>query len=460
MLRMKGILVLLISILIQNRVEAQDNFVVVSPQPGDNWKYLQETINNCIAKGIKSIHFRKGVYNISKPLHCENNGKFFSLNLLGEDAAHFNDEKLEAKIVCNFKEGYAIGYQLCRSSLIKGLVIHGQGIFNDSRTKPYAGIIVDPFDRGNTSGSSGLIIRECRIFNFTTGVVISPNGKTLNAENIHVETCSIDGVKIAYATCQRQSKANTVKNLICWDKIETVFDGKTYGQGAGVMPFITGVNVAGRVKQIFNFGAQLFTTYAQGIFAEQIEQIGVIDDGFAGVTIRDSYFDFAVWVFPRYHFKGNRVKFDNVGMRYYDDKFNKRIVIEGFENFFSNCYSDLPLLMQESTITESKSTNFYLNFNCIPESRTKVVRHSDLSTWQWLDMQYLNKEEKYVECSKPVKVKKGDYLVGGQSWNVFARVVGQKGNRILIDDVSDGIKTGQYHMGISGITLEKVTVRY
>lgn len=454
---MKGI-TLLISCFLKASVllcQSQENFVTVSPQQGDNWKYLQETINNCIAKGIKSIHFRKGTYNISKPLHCENNGKFFSLNLLGEDLAHFNLETSEARIVCNFTEGYAIGYQLCRSSLIKGLVIYGQGIQTDSRFKPYAGLIVDPLDRGTTSGSSGLIIRECRIRGFTAGIVISPNGRTLNGENIHLENCSIDGVKIAYATCQRQSKANTVRNLICWEKTSTVFDGKTYGQGLGNIPFIEGVNIAGNVKEVFNFGPQLFTTYAQGIFAEQLQRVGTIEDGGVGVTIRDSHFDFALWEFPSFHFKGNRVKFDNVGMRYYDDKNDKRIIIEGIENSFQNGFSDLPMLMQVSAEDELKRTNYFLNYDCIPISKKGMIKQTDIETWLWLDRQILDVEKKYVVSTVPFKVKKGDYLVGRQPWRVYARIVGQEGNKIYIDNITEGIKTGHYHMGVNGFDLSR-----
>jgi len=103
------------------------NFIVVKPQKGDNWSYLQTAINTCIAEGIKDIYFSKGNYSISKPLVLENDGKFFSLNLIGEDAAQFNQETSEARIICTFSEGFAIGYQMARSSLIKGLVIYGTG---------------------------------------------------------------------------------------------------------------------------------------------------------------------------------------------------------------------------------------------------------------------------------------------------------------------------------------------
>lgn len=432
------------------------NSISIAPQKGDNWDYIQKTINWCIANNVKTIYFAKGEYPISKPLVCENNGKFFSLNLIGEDAAHFNLETAEPRIICNFKSGYAIAYQLCRSSLIKGLVIYGQGIQPDERFKPYAGIVVDPVYRGTTSGSSGLIIRDCRIRNFTAGIVISPNGTSLNAENIHVENCSVDHVKIAYATCQRQSKANTVKNLICWENIETVFDGKTYGQGLGVIPYIYGVNVAGYVKQVFNFGPQLFATSATAIFAETLERIGSIEDGACGVTIRDSHFDFDLNAFPEYHFKGNRVKFDNCSMRYYDDKNDKRIVIDGIDNLFYNGYADIPFLMQNSGKEELGRTNRYFNYQCVPESLDRVVKASELETYQWLDKQYINVEKKYIEVTdQKFNVKFGDYIVTLLPFKPIARVVGRSGNKILIDNITQGVKTGNYHVGVNGFKSTK-----
>jgi hypothetical protein len=427
------------------------NFIVVKPQEGDDWNYLQTAINSCISKGIKDIFFSKGTYEISKPLLVENDGKFFSLNLIGEDAAQFNLETSEARIVCTFSEGFAIGYQMARSSLIKGLVIYGVGRGKDERFNVYSGISIDPYNRkkNGTSGSSGITISNCRIRNFTAGISISQNGVTLNAENIHMEDCSIDGVKVAYATCQRQSKANTVKNLICWENVETVFDGVSYGQGLGVIPYIDGANIAGSVKQIFNFGPQVFATSAQKIFAETIERIGVITDGGAGVIIRDSHFDFDWYKFPDYHFKGNRVTFENCSMRYYDEKNDKRIVIDGIENMFMNGYTDRPFLMKEVSKEEDGRTNYYFNYRCVPASKMKVVAHKDISTYYWLDQQFVDVKTKTITVTdRPINGKVGDYIDTGHPFYPIARIVGIEGNVIKIDNILTGFKSMKLHIGI------------
>jgi len=430
------------------------NFIVVKPQKGDNWSYLQTAINTCIAEGIKDIYFSKGNYSISKPLVLENDGKFFSLNLIGEDAAQFNQETSEARIICTFSEGFAIGYQMARSSLIKGLVIYGTGRGKDERFDVYSGVSIDPYNRkkNGTSGSSGITISNCRIRNFTVGISISQNGVTLNAENIHVEKCSIDGVKVAYATCQRQSKENTVRDLICWENVETVFDGVSYGQGLGVIPYIDGVNIAGSVYQVFDFGPQLFATSAQKIFAENITRIGNIVDGGVGVTIRDSHFDFNWNKFPASHFKGNWITFDNCSMRYYDDKNDKRIIIDGLNNSFLNGYTDKPFLMKIADREELHRTNYYFNYKCVSGSKSRVVAQSEIETFYWLDQQFIDVKTKTITVTdRPIKAKVGDYIEAGHPFYPIARIVGIEGNVIKIDNITDGFQSKKFHIGISGL---------
>lgn len=430
------------------------NFLTVQPQVGDDWPYLNKIIKTAITKKIKTIIFRKGTYDISRPLLIEDSGRFVSLNLIGEDAAHFTGgEETEARIEARFSEGFAIGYQLARSSLVKGLVIYGQGRGKDTRFDVYAGISIDPHNRGTTSGSSGILIRECRIRNFTVGIIISQNGVTLNGENIHVENVSIDYVKAAYVSCQRQSKQNTVRNLICWAETETVFEGKEYGQGLGVMPYIDGANIASfTIGRVFNYGPQLAATSAQKIFAETIKQIGNIDDGGVGVTIRDSYFDFAFYWFPEYHFKGNNVTFDNVAMRYYDDQNNKRIVIDGVGNMFLNGYTDRPFLMKDAERWEElKRTNYYFNYKCVPESKTRVVAHKDISTYEWLDQQDIDVENKRCIVNRPHHAKVGDYLDAGHPFTPFARVERISGDTLFLTDFTIGLKSGRYHLGLNGV---------
>jgi hypothetical protein len=446
---MKKILALLI--FVSFAAQAQINYTTVSPVPGDDWPNLQAKINYCIKYKIKNLYFKKGIYEISQPLLVENNGQFVSLNLLGSEAAHFTgSEDTEAKIVANFTSGFAIGYQLARSSLIRGLVIYGQGRGMDTRFDVYSGIAIDPYNRGTTSGSSGILIKDCRIRQFTNGVTISQNGVTLNAENIHLEKCSISDVRNAYATCQRQEKQNTVRDLICWDNVETVFNGMDYGQGLGVIPQIYGANIAGSVYQIFNFQYQDHATFAQGIFAENLTRIGTIIDAGVGVTIRDSHFEFSPWKFPQWHFKGNGITFDNCVMRYYDGLNNKRIIIDGLNNTFTNGYTDLPFLVKNTGWEEHGRMSFYSNYKVIAGSKTRVVTTQEIETFYWLDQQLIDVENKRIVVNRYHNGKVGDYIDGGHPFNIIARVAAVNGDTLFLDCIQDGWTTKVFHIGLTG----------
>jgi hypothetical protein len=430
------------------------NGITVAPVAGDDYAYLQGKINYCIVNNIKNMYFTYGEYQISRPLLVEDPGKQVTLNLIGNNAAHFDLEVQNPKIVCTFSDGFAIGYQLGRSSLIKGLVIYGTGRGTDTRFNAYSAISIDPYYRGTTSGSSAIIIEDCRIRGFTNGITISQNGVTLNGENIHVRDCSIDGVRNAYVTCQRQSKENTVKDLIVWDNVETVFNGMDYGSGLGNIPYIDGANIAGTVYQVFKFQYQDFATSAQKIFAESIHRIGSIVDGGVGVTIRDSHFEFPNYVFDYPHFKGNNITWDNCSIRYYDGLNNKRVVMEGVGNTYLNGYTDIPFLSQNSLSPQwvaPQRLNFYSNYKAVPASKTRVVVSDEMETFYWLDQQYIDVENKRCIVNRWHNAKVGDYLDGGHPFVVFARVAAVSGDTLFLDCIKDGLATQTIHLGLSGL---------
>jgi hypothetical protein len=431
--------------------QGQINYTTIAPVAGDDYPTLQAKIKYCIKNGIKNLYLKKGTYEISKPLLVEDSGRFVSLNIIGSPAAHFNLESQEARIVCTFSEGFAIGYQLARSSLISGLVIYGTGRGKDERFDVYSGISIDPYHRGITSGSSGILIKECRIRNFTNGITISQNGVTLNAENIHVEKVSIDNCKNAYVTCQRQAKENTVRDLIVWDGVETVFNGVDYGQGLGNIPYIDGANIAGSVYQLFNFGGQDFATSAQKIFAETISRIGNITDGGVGVTIRDSHFDFAYYAFPQSHFKGDNITWDNCSIRYYDGHNDKRIIIDGVNHSFLNGYTDRPFLLKVAEKEEYHRTSYYSNYKVVANSKLRVVPQSEIESFYWIDQQWIDVENKRVILNRWSPAKPGDYLDAGHPFKIYARIKEVRGDTLILDCITDGLTTGNKHFGINSL---------
>jgi len=197
----------------------------------------------------RTLYFPAGTYKITAPLIFQNwtgaNYSQFTLNLLGQEGADFNNTSGEAIIDASaITDTFAIGYQLARSSVIKGLVIKGSFApsfssyksyvdkpydtfasdfsVRDNRYSPYSGIVFEPFDntgslaaanrypglsayyRGDgtqpTSGSSGVRVIECRISGFAVDIMISPNGQTQNAENIHIIDCTLEVAKAVYAS--------------------------------------------------------------------------------------------------------------------------------------------------------------------------------------------------------------------------------------------------------------------
>lgn len=304
----------------------RSNYITLSPKSGDNHSYVTDIGYKAMEKG-KSLVFANGVYKFSKPLLFDNNEKFFSLNLLGGVSSHFTNSE---QVVFDFgNSDYGIGYQLARSSTIRGIQIKGAGQF---------GIVIDPLAK-NQNGSSAIAVKECMLDGFECGMVISPNGQTLNGENIHLHDSQIKNCKIGFATTHWQNKGNSVNRLVVWENVDVVLDGITYGQKVGVMPHIDIINVAGwSVKKLFQFEYQRCAVEVNKVFSESIHQIGEVS---GAVTFRGCTFDAALDVIPEHHFKGRNVKFDRCVFSYYDNLNNKPFIMSRDSNHFTDCYSDI-----------------------------------------------------------------------------------------------------------------------
>lgn len=322
----------------------------------------------------RTLYIPPGSYTYSQPLLFSNAGKFFSLNLIGEEGTHFTSAEYSTRLIYTGRDGFAIGYQRARSSLIKGLSIQGPFVpahrtiaeqfatpyatyaagVADNRYAPLQGIAIDPNPPASsetTGGSSAVNITECRIFGFTVGVGYSLNGQTYNAENCTIEKVSFENCKAAIAFGQAQIKNNYVRQIISWGGVHTMIDANTYGSLSGLRPtpaFIDGMNLAGGVNRIFNVNSN-FTFAAQNIYAELLFEIGRIESP-APWSIKYSTFHFpdeaSVPFFPEYHLNGTNGDFETCDFRVYDDKFNKRMILRGDQLAFTNCRFDRPPLEQ------------------------------------------------------------------------------------------------------------------
>lgn len=399
-------------------------FGAIGDGVADDWPAIQKAINTIVNHPNlpRTLFFPQGVYSISKPLIVAvwngTNYTFCSINLVGQQSAHFNSTAQEAVIAPTFTNTFALGFQMARSGIVQGLVIRGlfspaSGMANwrayynrpysswvtsqdsrvrDSQYSPYAGIVIDPFRNTNTrppdggypnlgswyrgdgsatnSGSSAISIEDCRISGFTVDILLSPNGQTSNAEDIQVRRCALEVAKAAYAVCQFQSKDNFIRDAISWDRVHTLIDNGTYGNQKGQPPYVDGWNIAGDIIELANLPNVEFTTSFSNIFAESIFRIGTLN---GKVAVMNSEFNFNIipnpLLIPHSHLEGKGSTFFNCGLRYFDNYFNKRLIFYAVSTFYHCSFDDLPI---EPTSYSKESTEG-LSFHDCFVGQDKVI---------------------------------------------------------------------------------------
>jgi len=322
-------------------------FGAVGDNSVDDQPAIQKTIDTLVnltaSKGkVKSVYLPIGKYRIDTPilLNKWDQGagryQFFSLDFIGE-TSFWEFDNSGTEILANFIDKFAIGVQLGKGIRIENIRVTGQfsyawqGVGGDEQTKnfyastyagftatlpcrdsrysPYAGIVIDPFStsvpadggypgltsfyRGNTGavGSTGIVIEECFVAGFVTGIITSPNGVTLNAELVDIFRVQFRDCKACVAGCQAQEKINRVSFMACWGACHTVFMFNEYGaQNPGYWS-VDNVNLAGYNNRfIRREESGFFNMKIDAIYAEELGRIGDFDFTM-GTTISNSIFD-------------------------------------------------------------------------------------------------------------------------------------------------------------------------
>ncbi|MBN4059235.1 hypothetical protein JYT22_01125, partial [Endomicrobium sp. AH-315-J14] len=187
-------------------------------------------------------------------------------------------------------------------------------VVNDCRDKPYspyAGIAIDPFhpytgsgmlggfdpsqgyprlekfyanlEKSKVAQSSSCSFENLAIEFFVVGVVISPTGRTTNAENIVLRSCNIKTVRVGVNICQPQSRNVLLQDIIC-SGFEYFVSTNNYGiviqlvggaVPAGTAPTILGANV-GVGKYLFNVAISSQGFLVSGLYAEAFLSIGYV----------------------------------------------------------------------------------------------------------------------------------------------------------------------------------------
>jgi hypothetical protein len=310
----------------------------------DNAGVLQKGINTVLSNPstLRNFFIPRGVYSFSKPLQVAVIYKEVytgcSIHIYGESS--FWDSGTGTTLQFTATDGYALGLQLNKGSEINNLTITGrfkapQGkdslyynipfeAFTDSDKKCgelYAGLVIDYDGSRNTSGSTGLKIHDMHVSNFTIDYLISPNGKTFNADILIFENIRCGDAKVGFATGQAQEKGNVIRGIYSWGSIHTLFSSGRYGKAQAGNYTIDGGNIAGRCIQLFDIRQQgWYSTSISNIFAESLGRIGTITSQIP-TGINNSTFHFA---YPSKAGKQNllnanneKISFTNCIFRYY-----------------------------------------------------------------------------------------------------------------------------------------------
>lgn len=313
----------------------------------DNSTALQKGINTVLANGetLRNFYIPKGTYNFSKPLIIANvyKGQYTgsTIHMYGETS--FWDCCSGTTLKYTATDGFAIGLQLNKGTEINNLAITGQfkapagndtsyynipfEKFNDVNGKCgtiYAGIVIDYDGSKNMGGSTGVKIHDVSVSNFTIDYLVSPNGKTFNADILLFENIRCGDAKVGFASGQAQEKGNVIRGIYSWGSVHTLISIGRYGKLQAGNYMIDGGNVAGKCIRLFDISQSgWYATSIANIFSESIATIGSISTQIP-TSISNCTFHF---VFPEvigkqtlFYTNNDKTKFSNCIFRYYGSK--------------------------------------------------------------------------------------------------------------------------------------------
>jgi hypothetical protein len=360
---------------------------------------IQAAVSCVCASGstASKVKLQNKTYSISTPIGIYRYNtdatryEYVNCEIVGETVA--SDTMKMPVITTTFKDRPAFWTQQSRAVAIRNIEIIGLNTISmtvpeimtsapasfvvnscrDSANSPYCAICIDPF-AGNISyapdggypsmaayyqgavtsnGSSRVTVDGCVIQNFVVGVMITPNTRTQNAENIRIDYCWIDHCKVGIAIGQSQSRSVVVNDITCWGQTYVLFDSLNYGTQAAPSPVVTGGNIAGSVQNLIFAGLNYGTMSMTNLYAESLGSIGILKNGNGGLpcNFTGCYFHFndpvsttsktRPWVI----WADGPVKFDSCYLGYYNGT-NMPLNVGPYGNnyVFENCSLDTVVL--------------------------------------------------------------------------------------------------------------------
>lgn len=304
------------------------------------------------------------------------------------------------------KDQFGIGVQLGKGAKIKNIKLEGRftppaatgydwfkldfseftdPTCRDTQYSPYSAIVIDPFSRtgslptdryqdldiyytqddsNDSGGSTGIEMEDIWITNWVIGFICSPNGHTVNAEQIRWTKIQFAKVKAAFVNCSAQEKVNVIDMVGCWDDVHTVFHKGSYGVATAGVYKVSNLNLAGRVNQIFLDGqGGYFASHFDHLFSESLGKFGYLESAL-GSSVSNCELGFALpqeltGALPNWLFEGGGITFNNCNIRYYGQKFP--ITINGAFTFNNCVFGSLPYFGNYTNLQPGDRYNTFLN---------------------------------------------------------------------------------------------------
>ncbi|MDN3656919.1 hypothetical protein QWZ08_14825 [Ferruginibacter paludis] len=328
----------------------------------DNSNALQKGINTVLANNetLRNFYIPKGTYNYGTPLIIANTykGQYSgsTIHMYGETS--FWDCCSGTTLRYMSTGGFALGLQLNKGTEINNLAITGQfkspagtdtayyntpfEKYKDANGKCgdyYFGIVIDFDGSKNVGGSTGVKIHDVAVSNFTIDYMVSPNGKTFNADILIFENIKCGDAKVGFASGQAQEKGNIIRGIYSWGSLHTLISIGHYGKSQAGYYTIDGGNIAGRCIRLFDISQSgWYATSISNLYSESIASIGNVYSQIpTAINNCNFHFVYAKVIGKQTILNSNndKIKFSNCIFRYYGSKEDMKFA--GYATY-DNCF--------------------------------------------------------------------------------------------------------------------------
>lgn len=288
------------------------------PSLTDNYAPLQYALNACFDR--YNLYVPAGQYNFSKTLFV---GQSYLGTWIGTTLRMYGDANFWAPekgtilhYTGNSSPYIALALQLNKGTEIDHINITGNFVspsgtdssyyaltlsqFQDQSSNHYdsinyRGIAIDPYSNGDgsNSGSTGIILHDMNINNFSVLICMTRQSAIQNEECMIWHNIHFGDARIGLLSSQAQEKGNIIRNLYSWGSIHTILSSGNTLSFSGGGYTIDGGNIAGRPIRLLDINQQGWSQInVSNLF---IESLGTIGNVFTGTTlmIHNCTFDFA-----------------------------------------------------------------------------------------------------------------------------------------------------------------------